>query len=265
MCERTKIEERNCEVKGSYNAKSPIAKPLFYPWYINKVSPSGHVLICASDDRTCAQLQQYIKHGSDWLLNRLYARTVGKRDSATSAGFELDLDQKNKDRTNKGQKRKESEQKKRTKSIKSKKRPSLTLTQMMGKEEPAGGAVMGSSGDEDEEDGEEEEELELELSSDAYYGVLKEPLTVIHPLKGLTDPHSLTRVLHEVEPSFVVLYDAELSFVRQLEIYKACRPGKPLRVYFLIYGGSTEEQKYLTALSKEKKAFEHLIRSEPFL
>lgn len=220
------------------------------------------MLICASDDRTCAQLQQYIKHGSDWLLNRLYARTVGKRDSATSAVFELDLDQKTK-----GQK-KETEQKKRTKSIKSKKRPSLTLTQMMGKEEPAGGAVMGSSGDEDErmeEDGEEEEELKLELSSDAYYGVLKEPLTVIHPLKGLTDSHSLTRVLHEVEPSFVVLYDAELSFVRQLEIYKACRPGKPLRVYFLIYGGSTEEQKYLTALSKEKKAFEHLIRLEPFL
>lgn len=261
--------KKESEVKGSYNGKSPIAKPLFYPRYINKVSPSGHVLICASDDRTCAQLQQYIKHGSDWLLNRLYARTVGKRDSATSAVFELDSDQKTKDRTNKGQKRKETEQKKRTKSIKSKKRPSLTLTQMMGKEEPAGGAVMGSSGDEDErmeEDGEEEEEeeLKLELSSDAYYGVLKEPLTVIHPLKGLTDPHSLTRVLHEVEPSFVVLYDAELSFVRQLEIYKACRPGKPLRVYFLIYGGSTEEQKYLTALSKEKKAFEHLIRSESF-
>lgn len=237
MCERTKLD-----------------------WYINKVSPSGHVLICASDDRTCAQLQQYIKHGSDWLLNRLYARTVGKRDSAPSAVFELDLDQKTK-----GQKRKETEQKKRTKSIKSKKRPSLTLTQMMGKEETAGGAVMGSSGDEDERMEEDGEELKLELSSDAYYGVLKEPLTVIHPLKGLTDPHSLTRVLHEVEPSFVVLYDAELSFVRQLEIYKVSRPGKPLRVYFLIYGGSTEEQKYLTALSKEKKAFEHLIRSELFL
>ena len=27
-----------------------------------------------------------------------------------------------------------------------------------------------------------------------------------------------------------------------------------------MYGGSTEEQRYLTALSKEKKAFEHLIR-----
>lgn len=235
------------------------------------MSSSGHVLICASDDRTCAQLQQYIKHGSDWLLNRLYTRTIGKRDSAAAAAFELVLDQKAKGRTTKGQNRKGTAQKKGKKSIKNKKRPSLTLTQMMEKEETAEGAVMGSSGDDDDEDesmeeaGKEAEELKLDLSSDAYYGVLKEPLTVIHPLKGLMDPHSLTRVLHEVEPSFVVLYDAELSFVRQLEIYKACRPGKPLRVYFLIYGGSTEEQKYLTALSKEKKAFEHLIRSEPFL
>uniref|UniRef100_H3D5V9 DNA repair endonuclease XPF n=1 Tax=Tetraodon nigroviridis TaxID=99883 RepID=H3D5V9_TETNG len=224
----------------------------------------GHVLICASDDRTCAQLQQYIRHGSDWLLNRLYTRTIGKRDSAAAAAFELDLDRKDKERTAKGQKRKGTSQKKGTKSIKNKKRPSLTLTQMMGKEAEEG--MMGSSGDDEDESMEEagkgEEEPKLDLSSDAYYGVLKEPLTVIHPLKGLTDPHSLTRVLHEVEPSFVVLYDAELSFVRQLEIYKACRPGKPLRVYFLIYGGSTEEQKYLTSLSKEKKAFEHLIREK---
>lgn len=232
------------------------------------MSPPGRVLICASDDRTCAQLQQYIRHSSDWLLNRLYARTIGKRDSAAAAAFELDSDKKDKGWPTKGAKGKEPAKKKNTKSTKSKKRPSLTLTQMMGKEEINEAAVMGSSGDEDElmeEDEGEEEELKLDLSSDAYYGVLKEPLTVIHPLKGLTDPHSLTRVLHEVEPSFVVLYDAELSFVRQLEIYKASRPGKPLRVYFLIYGGSTEEQKYLTALSKEKKAFEHLIRSEPIL
>lgn len=221
------------------------------------------MLICASDDRTCAQLQQYIKHGSDWLLNRLYHRTIGKRDSAAAAAaVELEFQKKGKGWAKKGTKGKEHAQKK-TKKTKSTSRPSLTLTQMVGKEETGKAAVMGSSGDEDEamdEDEHDEEDLELNLSSDAYYGVLKEPLTVIHPLKGCTDPHSLTRVLHEVEPSFVVLYDAELSFVRQLEIYKANRPGKPFRVYFLIYGGSTEEQKYLTALSKEKKAFEHLIR-----
>ncbi|XP_028264218.1 DNA repair endonuclease XPF [Parambassis ranga] len=225
----------------------------------------GRVLICASDDRTCAQLQQYIKHGSDWLLNRLYARTIGKRDPALAAAFELDLHKKGKGGVKKGTKGKEPAVKKNTKTAKGKSRPSLTLTQMVGREETGEPGGMGSSGDEDElmeEEEGEEEQLKLDLSSDAYYGVLKEPLTVIHPLKGCTDPHSLTRVLHEVEPTFVVLYDAELSFVRQLEIYKANRPGKALRVYFLIYGGSTEEQKYLTALSKEKKAFEHLIREK---
>ncbi|KAM6898901.1 DNA repair endonuclease XPF [Lycodopsis pacificus] len=225
----------------------------------------GRVMICASDDRTCAQLQQYIKHGSDWMLNRLYVRTVGKRDSAAAAAMELESHKRGLGWPKNGATGKEPAQKK--KPTKSKKRPSLTLTQMMGKEMDEA-AAMGSSGDEGdpmEEDGGEEEQLQLDLSSDAYYGVLKEPLTVIHPLKGLTDPHSLTRVLHEVEPSFVVLYDAEISFVRQLEIYKASRPGKTLRVYFLIYGGSTEEQKYLTALAKEKRAFEHLIREKAIM
>uniref|UniRef100_A0A3B3D8G6 DNA repair endonuclease XPF n=1 Tax=Oryzias melastigma TaxID=30732 RepID=A0A3B3D8G6_ORYME len=219
----------------------------------------GRVLICASDDRTCAQLQQYIRHGSDWLLQRLYVRTIGKRDSSAAAALEVDLFKKGKAALKKGAKGKEPAQKKRA--TKTKSRPSLTLTQMMGKEE-AEPVEMRSSDEDCLMEEEEEEQMKLDLSSDAYYGILKEPLTVIHPLKGCSDPHSLTRVLHEVEPSFVVLYDAELSFVRQLEVYKAMRPGKPLRVYFLIYGGSTEEQKYLTALSKEKKAFEHLIREK---
>lgn len=226
---------------------------------------AGRVLICASDDRTCAQLQQYIKHGSDWLLNRLYTRTIGKRDPAAAAALEQGRHKKGKGFSKKGPKGKEPPAKPTKKSTKSKSRPSLTLTQMMGKEESNDSAVMGSSEDDVnllEDEDFEEQQLKLDLSSDAYYGILKEPLTVIHPLKGCMDPHSLTRVLHEVEPSFVVLYDTELSFVRQLELYKACRPGKPLRVYFLIYGGSTEEQKYLTALSKEKKAFEHLIREK---
>lgn len=230
------------------------------------ISLPGRVLICASDDRTCAQLHQYIRHGSEWLLNRLYARTVGKCDSAVAAAFELDTNKPSKPCHKTGAKGKEAMQKKQPKSNKCNSRPSLTLTQMVGKKEADDAPAMGSSLDAaelmEEDDEGEEEPLRLDVPSDAYYGVLKEPLTVIHPLRGCTDPYSLTRVLHEVEPSFVVLYDAELSFVRQLEVYKASRPGKPLRVYFLIYGGSTEEQKYLTTLSKEKKAFEHLIRSE---
>ncbi|XP_057681747.1 DNA repair endonuclease XPF [Corythoichthys intestinalis] len=222
----------------------------------------GRVLICASDDRTCAQLQQYIRHGAEWLLKRMYARTVAKRDPSAAS---VHLPGRKKTNGLVKGKGRGKEQKK--KPAKAKSKPSLTLTQMVGKDREA---AMGGSEDDDDDDDifgqedemAEEDALKLDLSSDAYYAILKEPLMVIHPLKGCTDPHSLTRVLHEVEPTFIVLYDAELSFVRQLELYKACRPGKPLRVYFLIYGGSTEEQKYLTGLSKEKKAFEHLIREK---
>ncbi|XP_075022143.1 DNA repair endonuclease XPF [Calonectris borealis] len=44
--------------------------------------------------------------------------------------------------------------------------------------------------------------------------------------------------------------------------FPVCFPLQTYRVYFLIYGGSTEEQRYLTALRKEKEAFEKLIREK---
>lgn len=61
---------------------------------------------------------------------------------------------------------------------------------------------------------------------------------------------------------YVILYDASIHFVRQLEIYKALRPGLPLRIYFLSYRASTEEQIYLTSLRREKEAFATLIKEK---
>ncbi|TSK14668.1 DNA repair endonuclease XPF [Bagarius yarrelli] len=210
----------------------------------------GRVLICASDDRTCAQLKEYIQKGSDSLLLRLYSRTIGKDEY-------VPLPKKDEGKVPKRRK----PPAKNTKRGPKKQRASLTLTQMVGQQKEAEVEQMCSSEDEIKQEG-SDEDLFLNLNSDSYYGILQEPMTVIHPLKGCSDPYSLTRVLKEVEPMFVVLYDAELSFVRQLEVYKASRPGKPLRVYFLIYGASTEEQRYLTALRKEKQAFEQLIREK---
>nr|XP_023653014.1 DNA repair endonuclease XPF isoform X2 [Paramormyrops kingsleyae] len=240
----------------------------------------GRVLICASDDRTCAQLREYISRGGERLLSRLYARTLGRSEAPREPAFEQGggaWDGKQPGKGGKGRKSKG----KQKRDKKSQNKDRLTLTQMV-REGGLEVQKMGSS-----EDEVEEEELLLDLPGDAYYGILKEPLTVIHPLKGCSDPYSLTRMLHEVEPKYVVLYDAELPFVRQLEIYKASRPGRAMRwvdisqansyshfcvfimiqqfsfrVYFLIYGGSTEEQRYLTALRKEKEAFEHLIREK---
>ena len=118
-----------------------------------------------------------------------------------------------------------------------KKKPRLTLTQMMEQSEELeeeGAVEEGcprdvSSSPESCLEEIKHEEFDLNVSSDAAYGIMKDPLTIIHPLLGCSDPYALTRVLHEVEPRYVVLYDAELTFVRQLEIYRASRPGKPLR------------------------------------
>ena len=87
-------------------------------------------------------------------------------------------------------------------------------------------------------------------------------MLIIHSLYGNADHYSLQRTLYEFEPIYVILFDASVEFVRQLEVFKASRPGIPLRVYFLFYSSSIEEQRYLTSLRHEKDAFELLIRQK---
>ncbi|XP_033212535.1 DNA repair endonuclease XPF isoform X1 [Belonocnema kinseyi] len=89
------------------------------------------------------------------------------------------------------------------------------------------------------------------------------PIVVVQSLKKGGDSMALQRILSEVLPSFVVLYTADISTVRQLEkIYQNRNVSLPLTVYFLIYGGSVEEQAYLTSLRREKAAFEKLINAK---
>ena len=79
----------------------------------------------------------------------------------------------------------------------------------------------------------------------------------------------------------MILYDASLTFIRQMEVirlfasseaakcsisfvkvFKATNPSHPLRIYFLLYGKSIEEQRYLLSVKKEKDAFETLVREK---
>lgn len=185
-----------------------------------------HVLIAAEDDRTCNQIREVLCEGLKSLLIRLYNKSLALK------GQYLQDTQKRK------REEKQSKEKSKTSG------PELTLTQMLG-------------------DGKSEtksEDANKPCSSrDAYYGMIDEPLTVIHPLHGTNDPNGLSKTLQEVQPRYVILYDADMQFVRELEVYKASKPGRPLRVYFVMYTGSVEEQRYLTTLRKEKEAFEYLI------
>ncbi|XP_071449641.1 DNA repair endonuclease XPF [Hetaerina americana] len=84
---------------------------------------------------------------------------------------------------------------------------------------------------------------------------------LILPTKG-KDPYILGRTMSSFLPHFVIMYDADISAVRQIEVYQGYHPEFPLHVYFLMYGGSVEEQAYLTSLRKEKESFEHLIQEK---
>jgi DNA excision repair protein ERCC-4 len=69
-------------------------------------------------------------------------------------------------------------------------------------------------------------------------------------------------LLNRIQPSFVVMYDPDASFIRELEVYQATRPDVPVKVYFLVYDTSLEEQKYLSSIKRESAAFENLIRTK---
>lgn len=196
------------------------------------------MLICASDDRACAQLREFIIAGAEAFLTRLYNKTFGKDEKAGEVWIQdrKTIKSKGNAKPDTGPQAKKAKLTASSKQNKHKKQQDRTIIQMIGKTEEEKREEIEVENNKElsgsQEGNTEEtipEDFDVNLPSDCYYGILKDPLTIIHPLQGCGDPYALTRVLHEVEPRYVVLYDAELTFVRQLEIYKASRPGKPLR------------------------------------
>jgi DNA excision repair protein ERCC-4 len=68
------------------------------------------------------------------------------------------------------------------------------------------------------------------------------------------------RLLHEYKPSFIVMYNADLAFMRQVEVFRSASPGHPVRLYLLAYDDSIDEDRYRNVVEKERFAFKSLIR-----
>ena len=77
---------------------------------------------------------------------------------------------------------------------------------------------------------------------------------------GEDDTH--WNMLYEIMPQWIILYSPDITLVRRIEVFKALFPSKQLKVYFLVYDNSVEEQQYLTTLTKEKSAFQQLIEKK---
>ncbi|KAI8332645.1 hypothetical protein BC941DRAFT_436197 [Chlamydoabsidia padenii] len=73
------------------------------------------------------------------------------------------------------------------------------------------------------------------------------------------------QVLEDHQPRYIIMYDPNPAFIRRVEVYRALNPSLQVRVYFMVYDSSVEEQKYLSLIRKEKEAFEKLIREKSIM
>lgn len=81
-------------------------------------------------------------------------------------------------------------------------------------------------------------------------------LVVVHAYDGDQDEH----VLEEVKPRYIIMYEPDAAFIRRIEVYRSSHNDRNVRVYFMFYGGSVEEQRYLATVRREKDAFTKLIK-----
>lgn len=98
----------------------------------------------------------------------------------------------------------------------------------------------------------------LDDMEDYYQLYDMQDLLVIHAYDGDMDEH----ILEEVKPRYIIMYEPDTSFVRRIEVYRSSHNDRNVRVYFLYYGGSVEEQRYLSSVRREKDAFTKLIKEK---
>ena len=72
-------------------------------------------------------------------------------------------------------------------------------------------------------------------------------------------------VLEILNPSVIIVYHPDMTFVREIEVHRAENPSKKLKVYFLFYEDSTEVQKFEASIRRENGAFESLIRQKSLM
>jgi DNA excision repair protein ERCC-4 len=95
------------------------------------------------------------------------------------------------------------------------------------------------------------------MNMDDDYGLLAPSQTIL--VRSYSDDTD-DRLLSELQPRYIVLFEPSLDFVRRIEVYRSSHPGLNVRVYFMVWQLSAEEHKFLAAQRKEKEAFERLIK-----
>ncbi|KAJ6113297.1 hypothetical protein N7523_006614 [Penicillium sp. IBT 18751x] len=258
--------------------------------YLNPAAPdesNSTILIMCSDQRTCRQLREYIS-----TMHAKVAQSILKNDEdEESSSAEVMMRRRLRDYLN--WKRSLSNVNKNLSDDDRSGRPSESATpQPHGRPPPnkrrrvrGGGAVNSAAGrvpnssvqtevelpgqvvsllneiqpTEAEETQKEEIVIDdFENMEDFYELYDMNDLVMIHPYDGDMDDH----ILEEVRPRYIIMYEPDAAFIRRVEVYRSSHSGRNVKVYFIYYGGSVEEQRYLSAVRREKDSFTKLIKEK---
>lgn len=83
-------------------------------------------------------------------------------------------------------------------------------------------------------------------------------LIITHSYAGDMDDH----ILEETRPRYIIMFEPDAAFIRRVEVYRSSHTNRNVRVYFMYYGESVEERRYLSAVRREKDAFTKLIKEK---
>lgn len=95
---------------------------------------------------------------------------------------------------------------------------------------------------------------------------MQKPTVVIQTFRSDQNKFSsLDQTLNDMQPDYIVLYNSNITAIRQIEMFEARlkrHPKRRLKVFVLMHAKTVEEQSFLTNLRREKKAFELLIETK---
>lgn len=241
-------------------------------------SANSTILIMCSDMRTCSQIKQYLEtmHSKDLegtddpsgkiLLKRKFAEYLNWKESSKTVNSAIFQEKFEQEKAKEAQKRGASTFRGRGAPMNKRRRVrgGSATAATPGRPVPAEGVIDLTALAEEMLDGDESAAKQdgqadpLENMEDYYELLDLDDLVVVMPYDGDNDD----RILEELKPRHVIMYELDSAFIRRIEIYRAIYPSINLRVYFMFYGGSVEEQRYLSIIRREKDAFTRLIKEK---
>ncbi|EFC49381.1 predicted protein [Naegleria gruberi] len=262
----------------------------------NNPNINGRVLILASNEKTCSQIRTYLELGGKTLLNRLIHKLIGPQIRKQQRKIDKQKEEKlGESKKKKGVKRKSLQnseldllsqhvsnfEENQEEIEKSKLEESILVYEIDSDDEK----VQNEDEDEKFEDfkpppsvDSNDDNSNHDLDNDVIMNLKKHPIDEYFEIipdkvvKKLNEPkemqlliHSLydtSTILDDLMPSFVILYENDLSFIRRIEHYQCKYPYIPLHVYLLSYDrNSVEYKQYQATVEREKEAFKKLIVS----